>query len=98
MSDVRRYGMTAFFDGMSWPVTGLDLNNLEWRLRYAADGVALVDTPATRDRLTAASVVAAYRALLLLPRRELNKRVTQLRAAARLPDTSPRPTPEGKKR
>lgn len=82
---MKRLGMYAHFDGMTWPVTGLDLNDLEWRLRYANAGGG--DSQRKRDVLAAAGIISAYRALLFLPRRELNKRVTELKRAARLGDS-----------
>ena len=82
--DAKRHGMTGYFGGMAWPVPGLDLNDLEWNLRYGAESRTLM--------LSAASVVSAYRSLLALPRRELNKRVTQIKHAAALPDSRPQGT------
>ncbi len=78
----KRYGLNASFDGMCWPVVTQELNDLEWRLRYAANGK-------DSDRLTAAGVISAYRALIWMPRRTLLKRVAQLRRMAKLPDSLP---------
>jgi len=77
--EAKRHGMNASFDGMCWPVLTQELNDLEWRLRYAANGK-------DSDRLSAAGVISAYRALLLLPRRTLLTRIAQLRKMAKLPD------------
>lgn len=48
---------------------------LEWRLRYAAESQLV------KDRFLAASVVESYRALIMLPQRERNAVIRDLRIA-----------------
>lgn len=48
---------------------------LEWRLRYAPEPQLV------KDRFLAAGVVESYRALILLPQRERNAVIRDLRAA-----------------
>ena len=46
----------------SWPAVDEGLDSLEWRLRYS--------TPGPHDCVVAASIVAAYRALVTATRRK----------------------------
>jgi hypothetical protein len=63
------------FSEMTWPRCGGELADLEWRLRYSY-------TETTKqDRLMAASVLAAYAALVAKPQRARNKIVKNLRKA-----------------
>lgn len=62
------------FDGMSWPRCGEELHDLEWQLRHGIGSLR-------RERAFAASVVAAYRALIEKPRRERDRIVAQIRSA-----------------
>lgn len=71
---------TAHFDDQAWPHPGRALDDLEWLLRN--DSAA--SSPAARDLMVAAAtIVAAYRALVALPERERRVVVRVLRAAAR---------------
>lgn len=63
-------------DDMTWPAPGDALDDLEWRLRHG-DSVARVGAACT-----AASVVAAYRELVLCPRVKRERIVRALRAQA----------------
>ena len=59
------------FDGMCWPNAGLDLQELEHRLRYGdVDGA---------DRMLAATVVAAYMEIILCNRTKREYVVRNLR-------------------
>lgn len=64
-------------DGTVWPTPGdaSDSNecSLEWRLRYAPTSIA------TTDMLVLASIVNAYRELLVCPSRRRNDVVRMLR-------------------
>jgi len=71
------------FDGMTWPIPeGSD----EWTLRYGNDADVL------RIRLSSASIVAAYRELLQMPKRRREEVIAGIRAA--LTSTTPG-TPTG---
>lgn len=61
-----------YFLGMCWPVPGDDMDELEWRLRYAGE------LPMS-DRLVAASVLDAYKELIRLPQLQRNARIRELR-------------------
>jgi hypothetical protein len=63
-------------DGTNWstPADHPD-GGLEWRLRYASPAQVL------KDRFLAAGVVESYRALILLPERDRNAVIRDLRAA-----------------
>ena len=66
--------------GGTWPTPmyGQDgEGGLEWRLRYANDEQLV------KDRFCAASVVAAYGELIMLPEKERNAVIRDLRAAMR---------------
>jgi hypothetical protein len=58
------------FEDMVWPAPGVRMDDLEWNLRYA---------PQEADFLLAASVIAAYQALVSLPERKRNKVISELR-------------------
>ena len=64
-------GIYRHFENMCWPAPCEDLNNLEWIMRY--------ETPDKTTCLLAASVVSAYRELIILPERMRNKRIRELR-------------------
>ena len=66
----------ALTRGGTWP-TPMDHpdSSLEWRLRYAPDNQL------PNDRLLAASVVSAYRQLIMLPQKERNAVIRELRIA-----------------
>lgn len=57
------------FDGMSWPLPDADL---EWQMRYAPEA-------AMKNHLFVASVMNAYRELILSPERRRNRMVFGLR-------------------
>jgi hypothetical protein len=62
--------------GDTWPTPMYcDDGSLEWRLRYASDAQLV------KDRFCAASVVAAYGALIMLPEKRRNEVIRDLRAA-----------------
>lgn len=62
------------FDGMTWPHPN-DPAEVEWRLRYGT---------LSRDiNMTAASYVEAYRHLIRMDRRTREKRIAELRKAAK---------------
>ena len=62
--------------GGTWP-TPMDLpdDSLEWRLRYGNDDQLV------KDRFCAASIVSAYRQLIVLPRKAREQVIRELRAA-----------------
>ncbi len=62
------------FDGMCWPRAGSRLDDLEWTLRYG-DPEDVV-----KARMIAASVVAAYKALVLKTAKDRAYVVRELRA------------------
>lgn len=63
-------------NGTSWPTPGDHPDGgLEWRLRYGSEAQLV------KDRFSAASVVEAYRALIMLPQRERNAVIRDLRSA-----------------
>jgi hypothetical protein len=66
----------ALTRGGTWP-TPMDHpdSSLEWRLRYASDAQL------PNDRFLAASVVSAYRQLIMLPQKDRNAVIRELRAA-----------------
>lgn len=75
MSDLRtsKYGAWAWFDNMTWPVPSDRVREAEHRLRIGE---------ATRaDILIAASVIAAYRQMILDPKRKRDAVVRRLREA-----------------
>jgi len=65
--------------GDTWPTPMYcesgENSGLEWRLRYASDAQLV------KDRFCAASVVAAYGALIMLPEKRRNEVIRDLRAA-----------------
>jgi hypothetical protein len=85
-----------FDDGTCWALSepvDSDAHSLEWVLRYG--------TPEQREdqRLSVASVLACYDALILLPQRERNARVKAIRAAMTMRDNrsgEPLAEPAGK--
>lgn len=69
-------GAVRFADGTVWPridIEGEHEASLEWRLRYG--------DPTRSDCLAAASVIGAYRSLVLKPQRRRNEVCTALRKA-----------------
>lgn len=74
-----RCAPSAAFGGMSWPLAGgAALDELEWRLRHAPDGLD------ASDAVRAATVLAAYRELVACPRAKRERVVRHLRAALAL--------------
>jgi len=61
------------FDGMCWPVPGERMSAIEWTLRYGTD------YDKTETALSAASIVAAYKALLEKTQKDRNKIVQQIK-------------------
>lgn len=78
-SFLRIRGGPGQYDLMTWPNPD-DPTDTEWRLRYA--GMLNLDIT-SRDRMVAASAMHAYRALIELPQRERNQRISQIRAATK---------------
>jgi hypothetical protein len=64
----------ATFDEMVWPIPDKNAGDLEWHLRYATEWTL-------SDRLAAASIVSAYRALVPSPRRKRDYVIAKLREA-----------------
>lgn len=60
------------FNNMGWPRAGQKLVDLDWRLRYAPD-------ISSSDRLMAASIISAYRALVYKTQKERNEICAELR-------------------
>lgn len=67
------------FDGMTWPVPGERLDELETLLRFADRGAVLL----MEDRLVIASYLSAYRELVALPSKLRDARVRELRKGPR---------------
>lgn len=67
------------FDGMCWPLPGdePDGDGLEWRLRY------INPEHLAKDRMHAASIVSAYRELIMCPVKKRNAVLRELRIALR---------------
>lgn len=49
-------GAYAVFDGMTWPLPGERMGEVEWQMRYGE--------PDKQDRMLAASIIAAYRQMV----------------------------------
>jgi hypothetical protein len=71
----KRY---VFVEGTTWPHPD-DPESVEWALRYGG-------TPTISDRLTAASYIGAYRALVDMTQRDRNHRIATLRSARSVED------------
>ena len=65
----------ASFDGMTWPLGGERNREIEWRLRNDPEAVSRA------DQLVAASTLAAYRQLVMLPAKQRAYIIRNLRAA-----------------
>jgi len=61
-------------DGSTWPLPCQGMDDLEWRLRYGGTN--------PNDRYAAASIIAAYRELIRVPRRRRELVVRRLKGAA----------------
>lgn len=73
--ETRITPFAIYFDGMSWPNPSEHCDEMNWGLRYGnAERVE-------KHRLGAASVVAAYQALVLRPKRERDRIIRELRKA-----------------
>ncbi len=70
---VSKGGVSAHFDGMSWPLPGERLERLEHTLRYGE--------PTQEDLLLAASVLSAYGAMVASTSRSRAHVVQMLRKA-----------------
>lgn len=67
------------FDGMTWPLPGEDMDELEWRMRYSgyySDGH--LDK---NDRYSAASIIGAYSELVRCSAEKRRHVVAELRTA-----------------
>lgn len=73
---IKIVGLSAVFDGMTWPRADNATGNLEWRLRHAPESI----TPANYCSL--ASIIAAYRELVRCPRTKREAVVRVLREVA----------------
>ena len=75
MSDLKKSedGTFASFDGMTWPVPGWRLDELNYTLRHGV--------PTRSDLLLAASVLSAYRQMVSDPVRKREFVVRHLREA-----------------
>lgn len=74
---LRIRGGPGRYDLMTWPNPD-DPAEVEWRLRFARMlGLEIT----SGDRMIAASVMHAYQALIEMPQRERNQRISQIRAA-----------------
>lgn len=71
----KRVGDYAYFDGMSWP-GHWDIGEHEWRLRHAPETIT------RSDHMQAASVMAAYRELIVCPETKRRQVVKELRKLA----------------
>lgn len=60
-------------DGTTWPIPGDELREVEWQLRYRSTPVEAI------TRLSAASIVAAYSALIVATRRQRDRIVRDIR-------------------
>lgn len=69
-------GAYVTFDGQTWPRIHGKIDELEWALRYGQ--------PTDLDRLVAASVVAAYTALVEKTQEDRRRIVAKLRQAEHL--------------
>lgn len=76
--EVSTSGLSAFFDGMTWPTAGVKMGDAEYTLRH---GSYRASRPLV---LTAASVLAAYRELVNCPRTKREAVVRRLREAERI--------------
>jgi hypothetical protein len=81
-------GAYRHFEGMTWPVPGERLDELESALRFAERGAVF----SISERLVIASFLSAYRELVALPARVRDARVRELRKGPRTSyGTTPRP-------
>jgi hypothetical protein len=76
-------GKYVTWDGMCWP-TPMDEpeNSLEWRLRYA------LPEQLVKDRYNAASIVDAYRELIMCPAKKREQVIRILRKAIKQPHSA----------
>ena len=63
------------FEDMCWAVPGQRMDDLEYRMRYAAKDAVFT----MGERLTIASFLSAYRELVRLPQKERNERIKEIR-------------------
>jgi hypothetical protein len=84
-------GAYRHFEGMTWPVPGERLDELESALRFAERGAVF----SMSERLVIASFLSAYRELVALPARVRDARVRELRKGPRTSyGTTPGPNVE----
>lgn len=79
-------GKYVAFDEMCWPTpmdatVASDETDLEWRLRYGVSDARLDEKQLESDRLSAASIVSAYRELLTCPREKRERVIRVMRKA-----------------
>ncbi len=67
------------FEGMTWPVPGERLDELERAMRFAERGFVF----SMSERVVIASFLSAYRELVALPARERDAMVRELRKGPR---------------
>ncbi len=78
-SFLRIRGGPGPHDVMTWPNPN-DPSEVEWRLRFSRMlGLEVTSS----DRMVAASFMHAYRALVEMPQRERNARISQIRTATK---------------
>ena len=63
------------FADMCWAVPGQRMDDLEYRMRYAAKDAVFTMS----ERLTLASFLSAYREIVRLPQKERNERIKEIR-------------------
>ena len=63
------------FGDMCWAVPGQRMDDLEYRMRYAAKDAVFTMS----ERLTIASFLSAYREIVRLPQKERNERIKEIR-------------------
>ncbi len=63
------------FEDMCWAVPGARMDDLEYRMRYAAQDAVFTMS----ERLTIASFLSAYREIVRLPQKERNERIKEIR-------------------
>ena len=79
MTDATPEAVYRHFEGMTWPVPGARLDELESALRFGERGAVF----SMSDRMVIASFLSAYRELVALPARVRDARVRELRKGPR---------------
>ena len=79
------------FGDMCWAVPGQRMDDLEYRMRYAAKDAVFTMS----ERLTIASFLSAYREIVRLPQKERNERIKEIRQGPNAAIQGPRSGPAG---